>query len=140
MEISKMLVVSLFALTATAHAGAKSHAARKSVAPTKPRSNSVVIDAPGDLPELAQRHSEGMFLHTNGSGQAFLYLEQDHGKTVAILDVSNPGSIREAGRQVDLRFRSVFRQIVSAHPLSRWLRIRRAQRWQEQAAGPDCHE
>ena len=98
MKISTMLLASLFALTATVHAGAKSHAGKKSAPAAKPRTNSIVIDAPTDLPELAQRHSERMFLHANGSGQAFLYLEQDQGKTVAVLDVSTPGSIREARR------------------------------------------
>ena len=65
---------------------------------TKHHSSSIVIDTPADLPELAQRRSEAMYLYSNGSGQAFLYLEQDQGKTLAILDVSNPGSIREVGR------------------------------------------
>ena len=85
MKISngKRLLIAVLAVTATAQAGTKSH------------SSSIVIDSPTDLPELAQRRSEAMYLYTNGSGQAFLYLEQDQGKSLAILDVSNAGSIRE---------------------------------------------
>jgi hypothetical protein len=88
MKISngKSLLIAVLAVTATAQAG------------TKSRSSSIVIDSRTDLPELAQRRSEAMYLYTNGSGQAFLYLEQDQGKSLAILDVSNPGSIREVGR------------------------------------------
>jgi hypothetical protein len=80
------LLIAILAVTATVQAG------------TKPHSSSIVIDSRTDLPELAQRRSEAMYLYTNGSGQAFLYLEQDQGKSLAILDVSNPGSIREVGR------------------------------------------
>lgn len=98
MKISTILLVSAFALTATVHVEAKGHAGRKSAAVSKSRSNSIVIDAPGNLPETAQRHSEAMYLHTNGTGQAFLYLEQDQGRSLAILDVSNPASIRETRR------------------------------------------
>lgn len=39
-----------------------------------------------------------MYLRSTGSGQAFLYLQQDQGRTLAILDVTNPASIREVGR------------------------------------------
>jgi hypothetical protein len=98
MKITTIFIVSLFALTTTVHAAGKSHAGKKSSAVSKQRSNSIVIEAPGDLPEMAQRHSEGMYLHTNGTGQAFLYLEQDQGRTLAILDVSDPASIRESRR------------------------------------------
>lgn len=84
--ISKALVMAAFVITVSVHAGAK------------PRSKSIVIESPADLPELAQRRSEAMYLRSTGSGQAFLYLEQDQGRTLAILDVTNPASIREVGR------------------------------------------
>ena len=69
--ISAALVFAVFAATTTAQAAAKG---------AKTRSTSVVIDSPADLPELAQRRSEAMYLHSTGSGQAFLYLEQDQGE------------------------------------------------------------
>jgi hypothetical protein len=82
-SISAALVFAVFAATTTAQAAANG---------TKTRSTSVVIDSPADLPELAQRRSEAMYLHNTGSGQAFLYLEQDQGRTLAILDVTDPAS------------------------------------------------
>jgi|SRR3974390_407102 len=85
-NIKRAAVVALFAITTSAQAA------------TKPHSKSIVVDSPVDLTELAQRSSEAMFLYRNGRGQAFLYLEQDQGKSLAILDVSNPASIKEVGR------------------------------------------
>jgi hypothetical protein len=84
-RIIKMLIVSVLAIAANTQAG------------TKPHSKAIIIDLPGDLPELAQRHSEAMYLRSNGSGQVFLYLEQDQGKTLAILNVTDLASIREVG-------------------------------------------
>lgn len=83
---SKTLIVAMFTTTVGLQAA------------TKPHSKSVVVDRPEVLPELAQRSSEAMFLHNTGGGQAFLYLEQDQGKTLAILDLTNSASIREVGR------------------------------------------
>jgi hypothetical protein len=80
------LVAGILALTIGVQAKTKSH------------SKSIVIDSPADLPEFAQRSSEAMFLHSTHSGQFFLYLEQDQGKTLAILDVTSPASIRQVGR------------------------------------------
>ena len=88
-SISAALVFAVFAATTTTQAAANG---------AKTRSTSVVIDSPADLPELAQRRSEAMYLHSTGSGQAFLYLEQDQGRTLAILDATDPASIREVGR------------------------------------------
>jgi hypothetical protein len=85
-NIKKAVMVALFAITASAQAAAKPH------------SKSIVVDLPINLPELAQRSSEAMFLHSTGSGQAFLYLEQDQGKSLTILDVTNPASIKEVGQ------------------------------------------
>lgn len=39
-----------------------------------------------------------MYLHNTGSGQTLLYLEQDSGQTLAILDVANPARIEIVGR------------------------------------------
>src|ERR1700747_1359476 len=62
------------------------------------RSKSIVVEAPSDLPELASRNSEAMYLHETDGGQTLLYLEQDQGRTLAILDVSDPGAIRSLGQ------------------------------------------
>lgn len=58
----------------------------------------IVVESPSDLPELAQVHSEAMHLHYEGPDRVFLYLEQDHGRKLAILDVSDPASIRPVGQ------------------------------------------
>jgi len=67
-------------------------------AATKSPSTDIVIVPRSALPPSAQRPTEGMFLHAISSGQAFLYLEQEQGKALAILDVSDPGHIRDVGR------------------------------------------
>jgi hypothetical protein len=48
-----------------------------------------------------------MYLLQVASGQAILYLEQDQGRTLAILDVSDPGAIRALG-QVSIVARSPY--------------------------------
>jgi hypothetical protein len=84
--IQKALTFALLTIAASAQAATKAH------------SKSIVVDSPMDLTELAQRSSEAMFLYSTGSGQTFLYLEQDQGKSLAILDVTNPASIKDVGR------------------------------------------
>lgn len=60
-------------------------------------SKAIVVEFPSDLPEVAQTRSEAMYLHHTGAAQAILYLEQNQGRTLAILDVSDPGKIRVVG-------------------------------------------
>jgi hypothetical protein len=107
----RTLLIAVLAVTATVQAS------------TKPHSSSIVIDSPADLPELAQRRSEAMYLHANGSGQAFLYLEQEQGKSLAILDISNPGSIREVGR-VSLAVQSAYDFVQSLSHSAALIRYR----------------
>jgi len=92
-KITRMLVVSVLAATANTQAAPKSYVQTGA----KSHSKAIVVDLPVNLPGLAQRHSEAMYLHSNGSGQTFLYLEQDQGMTLAILNVTNLASIREVG-------------------------------------------
>jgi hypothetical protein len=81
-RIGKTLATAIFAAALGVQAVARTH------------SKSIVVESPSDLPEMAQRNSEAMYLHERGVGQAVLYLEQDQGRTLAILDVTDPGSIR----------------------------------------------
>ena len=60
-------------------------------------SKAIVVEFPSDLPEVAQTRSEAMYLHHAGAAQAILYLEQNQGRTLTILDVSDPGKIRVVG-------------------------------------------
>jgi hypothetical protein len=61
-------------------------------------SKAIVVESASDLPELAQRPSEAMYLQHTGAGQAILYLEQDQGRKLAILDVTDPANIRAVGQ------------------------------------------
>lgn len=62
------------------------------------RSKFIVVESPLDLPELAQVRSEAMHLYYEGPNRAILYLEQDGGRKLAILDVSDPGKIQTIGQ------------------------------------------
>jgi hypothetical protein len=61
-------------------------------------SKAIVVESASDLPELAQRPSEAMYLQHTVAGQAILYLEQDQGRKLAILDVTDPANIRAVGQ------------------------------------------
>ena len=89
------MLAAIFAATATVQANSQQH------------SKSIVVESPSDLPEMAQRSSEAMYLHDTGAGQTILYLEQDQGRTLAILDVSDLGTIR-ALPQVSIGARSPY--------------------------------
>jgi hypothetical protein len=62
------------------------------------RSKAIVVESPSDLPELAQGRAEAMYLHHTGNAQAILYLEKDHGRNLAILDVTDPAHIKAVGQ------------------------------------------
>jgi hypothetical protein len=85
-KIVKITVAAIFAATVSVQANARTH------------SKSIVVASPSDLPEMAQRSSEAMYLHEMSSGRTVLYLEQDYGRTLGILDVTDPGAIRAIAR------------------------------------------
>jgi sec-independent protein translocase protein TatA len=64
-------------------------------------SKAIVVESAPDLPELAQRPSEAMYLQHTRAGQAFLYLEQDQGWKLAILDVIDPAKHTSGRASVD---------------------------------------
>ena len=84
--IAKITVAAIFAATMSVQANARTH------------SRSIVVESPSDLPEMAQHRSEAMYLHEMSNGRAVLYLEQDYGRTLGILDVTDPGAIRAIAR------------------------------------------
>jgi hypothetical protein len=61
-------------------------------------SKTVVVELPSDLPEIARGRSDAMYLHHTHEAQAILYLEQDHGRKLAILDVTDPANIKAVGQ------------------------------------------
>lgn len=83
---TKIFVAAMFAVTLIVQAQAK----------TLPKS--VIVESSSDLPEMAQRASEAMYLHNTGDGRTLLYLEQNSGHTLAILDVTDPAAIRAIGQ------------------------------------------
>jgi hypothetical protein len=50
------------------------------------RSKSLVVQSPSDLPVLAQKDSEAMYLHDTGQGTTVLYVEADGGTKILVLD------------------------------------------------------
>jgi len=94
-RVSTIMLAAIFAATVNVEANAQTH------------SKSIVVESPSNLPEMAQRSSEAMYLHDTGHGQTVLYLEQGQGRTLAILDVSDLGAIRALG-QVSIGARSPY--------------------------------
>ena len=76
------LAASILAVTLSAHAAVKSH------------SGSMIVEQPSDLPESAQNPTNAMYLHETSAGEEILYLEQRNGKSLAVLDVTDPTQIR----------------------------------------------
>jgi len=99
---SRMLVAVMFAATVIVQAQATT------------QSKSVVVESASDLPEIAQREIEAMYLYDTEHEQTLLYLEQNAGRTLAILDVTDPARIRAIGQvSVDARAPYDFIQAAS---------------------------
>jgi len=98
---TKVFVAAMFAVTLIVQAHAK----------TFPKS--IIVESSSNLPEMAQRQSEAMYLHNTGDGRTLLYLEQNSGQTLGILDVTDPAAIRAIG-QVSLAARSSYDFVRSA--------------------------
>jgi len=84
--MKKWMVVAIFPMIVSVQANASV------------RSKTIVVDLPPDLPEMAQGHSEAMYLHHTHAAQAILYLEKDQGRKMAILDVTDPAHIQAVGQ------------------------------------------
>jgi hypothetical protein len=75
-------------VAALAVASINAHAA------TKNRSQTLVVQSPSDLPVLAQKGSEAIYLHDTGQGTTVLYVEAENGSKLIVLDVTDPANIR----------------------------------------------
>jgi hypothetical protein len=60
-------------------------------------SNNIVLVPPAALPVLARQSGEAMLLNDALDGRTLLYIEQNEGSRLAILDVTDPGHIKGAG-------------------------------------------
>jgi hypothetical protein len=59
--------------------------------------HTLVVVQPSELPELARQTGEAMLLHDTPDGRTLLYVEQNQGAQLAILDVTDPGRIKGEG-------------------------------------------
>jgi len=57
-------------------------------------SDNIVVVQPADLPELARQPGDEMFLRDAIDGRTFLYVEQNHGATLAVFDVTDPRHVK----------------------------------------------
>lgn len=71
------------------------------------RNKDLVVIRPSNLPEQTRGIGDALFLHSDNSGNTFLYIEQNEGKRLVILDVSNPAHIKTAS-VVDLQDHGAF--------------------------------
>jgi hypothetical protein len=85
-SVSKILFAATFLAASSVQAGAVV------------RTKAIVVESPADLPELAQGRGEAMYLHRTGDGRAILYIEKEQGRTLAVLDVTDPATIKAIGQ------------------------------------------
>jgi hypothetical protein len=76
------LVVTAAVLTSTAEAEIHS------------RSKDLVVMEARDLPEQAQTPGNSLFLHSDDAGGTYLYVEQQQGARLSVLDVTDPARIK----------------------------------------------
>jgi hypothetical protein len=62
------------------------------------RSQTVIVGSASALPELAHADGEALYLQARGDGRTFLYIEGIGGKTISILDVTDPARIHGIAR------------------------------------------
>jgi hypothetical protein len=60
-------------------------------------SNNLIVVPPTHLPALARQSGEAMLLHETIGGTTLLYIEQNQGSRLAILDVTDPAHIKGEG-------------------------------------------
>jgi hypothetical protein len=85
----KLRIAIILAAAALATSSVQARAA------SRPHSRSVVLASPSTSPALAIRGGEAMYLHATGDGRSLLYVETQGGRSLSILDVSNPASMKE---------------------------------------------
>jgi hypothetical protein len=83
-QLAKSVFVAFTALamTVTLHAEIRS------------KSQGLIVVQPRDLPEVAQMPGNSLFLHSDGSGETYLYIEQQQGARLTIFDVTDPSKIK----------------------------------------------
>ena len=85
--IAQLTLTAVVALIFTGHAEARN----------RHSSDKVIVVRPADLPESARVTGQAMMLHDTMDGRALLYIEQNHGARLAILDVTDPAHVKAEG-------------------------------------------
>ncbi|MEA3173099.1 MAG: hypothetical protein QOF42_510 [Gammaproteobacteria bacterium] len=85
MGLTRAFRASLIAFAATVFAAFAAHAGN---------AGHIVVVPPSALPAPAREYSEAMMLHETASGRAYLYIEQEQGSKLAVLDVTNVARIK----------------------------------------------
>jgi len=83
----------------------------------------IVVVPPSELPAASREYSEAMMLHETVGGRMFLYIEQEQGTKLAVLDVTNPARIK-AEKPVALNVPGPFDFVGSAGSRSELIRFR----------------
>jgi hypothetical protein len=73
----------------------------------QPHSRTIVVQSPSNSSVLAQNDSDAMYLHLTGDGRSLLYIEAEDGRTLTVLNVTDPAKIQRVA-QVRLAATSAF--------------------------------
>jgi hypothetical protein len=83
----------------------------------------IVVVPPSELPAASREYSEAMMLHETVGGRMYLYIEQQQGTKLAVLDVTNPARIK-AEKSVALSVPGPFDFVGSAGSRNELIRFR----------------
>jgi hypothetical protein len=86
-RIALLTPMAVIALVITGYAQPRNH----------PSSDKIIVVGPADLPELARVTGQAMMLHGTMDGRTLLYIEQNHGARLAVLDVTEPAHVKAVG-------------------------------------------
>jgi hypothetical protein len=89
-------------------------------------SNNLIVVPPTHLPELARQTGEAMLLHETIDGTTLLYIEQNQGARLAILDVTDPANIKGEG-SVQLNAPGSFDFVATLGNRTELIRFRQSQ-------------
>jgi len=89
--------------------------------------NNLLFVSPSELPSIARQGGDAMFLHRTLDGRTLLYVEQDAGTVLAVLDVTDPGHVKAAG-SVQLRASGAFDFVSALGEQAELIRFRQGQR------------
>jgi hypothetical protein len=87
------------------------------------RVGNIVVVPPSQLPAASREYSEAMMLHETVGGRMFLYIEQEQGTKLTVLDVTNPAKIK-AEKPVALDVPGPFDFVGSAGSRNELIRFR----------------